>query len=271
MATILVNSTHITDTINNSTFTIKFNRSMNLTNRKIALTSANLYFSWKNITWLNNTIHYTWIDDTVYTITLPEGFYEISDIYSYMQYAMRQNNHYLVDSNGDTVYYIEMVLNSVFYSVDILTYAVPTALPEGWTAPNGFVFPSTTKNPILTIPYGIHSILGYSENFQTSSNEGNGDTLQYHSTTSPAVNPTPTVLICCDQCQNEFSDIGLLYSLSTGNTSIGGLISQYPPEYTFLNLRAGSYDYLSFRILNPKSFLPMEIRDAEINLTFAIQ
>ena len=50
MSSIIINSTQITDTVNNSTFDIEFERNIDLTNKHISLTSASLYFSWRNIT-----------------------------------------------------------------------------------------------------------------------------------------------------------------------------------------------------------------------------
>jgi len=54
MSSIIVNANNITDTINNSTFQVDFDRSVDLTNKSIALLSASLYFSWRNITTDNN-------------------------------------------------------------------------------------------------------------------------------------------------------------------------------------------------------------------------
>ena len=45
MSSIIINSTHITDSVNNSLFEIEFERSIDLTNKHISLTSASLYFS----------------------------------------------------------------------------------------------------------------------------------------------------------------------------------------------------------------------------------
>ena len=47
-SSIVLNSTHIIDTINNSRFQIDFERSVSLLDKHIALTSASLYFSWRN-------------------------------------------------------------------------------------------------------------------------------------------------------------------------------------------------------------------------------
>ena len=76
MSSIILNSTHIIDKINNSTFQIDFERSIMLQDKNIALTSASLYFSWRNITSYNNTFSYIWINDIEYCVELPIGFYD---------------------------------------------------------------------------------------------------------------------------------------------------------------------------------------------------
>ena len=106
MSSIVLNSTHIIDTINNSTFQIDFERSVSLLDKHIALTSASLYFSWRNITTSNNKFSYTWIDDVEYFVELPIGLNEISDIRSYFQYVMTQNGHVMTNSETEqTIYY----------------------------------------------------------------------------------------------------------------------------------------------------------------------
>jgi hypothetical protein len=82
MSSIILNSTHSIDKINNSTFKIDFERSVSLFDKHIALTSASLHFSWRNITSSNNKFSYIWIDGVEYSVELPIGFYEISDAIS---------------------------------------------------------------------------------------------------------------------------------------------------------------------------------------------
>ena len=83
MSSIILNANNITDKVNNSTFQLDFDRSVDLTNKSIALLSASLYFSWRNITTDNNTFSYIWIDDIEYSVVIPIGLYEVSDILSY--------------------------------------------------------------------------------------------------------------------------------------------------------------------------------------------
>jgi len=65
MSSIIINANNITDSVTKSVLQIDFERSVNLTDIHISLTSASLYFSWRNITTQNNKFSYTWIDDIV--------------------------------------------------------------------------------------------------------------------------------------------------------------------------------------------------------------
>ena len=90
-STLIISSKNIVDKINNSTFMNKFHNQVNLTNKEIALVSASMYYSWRNITSANNKISYTWVGNT-YNIELPIGFYEISYINSYCQFVFRKTD-----------------------------------------------------------------------------------------------------------------------------------------------------------------------------------
>ena len=118
MSSIILNSTHIIDSINNSTFQIDFERSVSLFDKHIALTSASLYFSWRNITSSNNTFSYIWIDDISYSVELPIGFYEITDIRTYFQYVMTKNGHAMTNTEtSSTIYFIDVLVNATKYSI----------------------------------------------------------------------------------------------------------------------------------------------------------
>ena len=155
MSSIILNANNITDTVNNSTFQVDFDRSVDLTNKSIALLSASLYFSWRNITTDNNTFSYIWIDDIEYSVVLPIGLYEVSDILSYFQYVMTQNGHIMTNTeSSDVIYFIDLVVSNTLYSIDILTYPVPTTLPDGYSS--SITFPDEAKNPILKLPANIN-------------------------------------------------------------------------------------------------------------------
>jgi hypothetical protein len=266
MSSIILNSTYIIDKINNSTFQIDFERSISLQDKHIALTSASLYFSWRNITSFNNKFSYIWIDDIVYFVELPIGFYEITDIRTYFQYVMTQIGHVMTNvETNSTIYFIDVLVNNTKYSIDIITYPVPTTLPEGFTS--SITFPSIAKNPRLKLPAGMSDIFGYDENFTTNTGS---EIKTYNSTKAPNVSPDSSVLLVCDQVENQFSNLGILYAISP-SVSIGSLIIDRPSEAIYSKLKNGSYNHFTFRILSSKTFRPIEIVDSEMNFIFTIK
>jgi len=266
MSSIIINANNITNTTTNSTFQVDFDRSINLNDKHISLTSASLYFSWRNITTQNNKFSYTWIDDIEYSVELPIGLYEISDIKAYFQFVMSQNNHVMTNTEtGSTIYFIDFVVSNTAYSIDILTYPVPASLPTGYTSSITFI--GTEKNPRLTLPAGMNAIFGYVEDFTT---DAGSSILTFNSSLAPNVSPDNSVLIVCDQVLNEFSNLGILYALSP-SVGIGSLIVDKPAYPIYSKLRNGSYNHLTFRILSSKTFRPIELIDPEINFIFSIE
>jgi hypothetical protein len=266
MSSIIINANNITDSVNNSTFQIDFDRSVDLTNKSIALLSASLYFSWRNITTDNNTFSYIWIDDVEYSVVLPIGLYEVSDILSYFQYVMSQNGHIMTNTEtSEVIYFIDFVVSNTKYSIDILTYPVPTALPDGYSAT--FTFPASAKNPILKLPSQINYIFGYAEDFQTDSAS---EIKIYNSSLAPNVSPDSTVLLVCDEVFNQFSNLGVLYAI-TPSVGIGSLITDKPSFPIYSALKSGMFNRLTFRILSSKTYRPIQIIDPEIHFICSIK
>ena len=179
---------------------------------------------------------------------------------------MTQNGHIMTNTETDTtIYFMDVLVNNTKYSIDILTYPVPTALPEGFTST--ITFPIVAKNPRLKLPSGMNDILGYDEDFTTDA----GSEIQtYNSTKAPNVSPDSSVLLVCDQVQNDFSNLGILYAISP-SVGIGSLIVDRPAEAIYSKLKNGAYNHLTFRILSSKTFKPIEIVDSEINFIFNIK
>ena len=197
--TLIVSSKNIVDKVNNSTFMTKFDNPVNLTNKEIALVSASMNYSWRNITSANNKLSYTWVGNT-YNIELPIGFYEISDINSYCQFVFRKNGHYLVNPITTTnVYYIDIVINQTNYSCDIITYPIPSTLPTGYNNPNNFTFATSDyQHPSVSLTSKLNEILGFNTNFSTGS-KVSMNSITYQSTKPPNVNPNSSLLLVCDQ------------------------------------------------------------------------
>ena len=164
--TIILKSSNITDTTKNSTFEYNFPNSINFKDMELGLISASLYYTWFNISdeLGNRTFSYQYVvgaTTITRTVTLDEGLYEVSDINKALQFDFISAGLYLVNADGDNVYYAEFVINTVKNSVDINTYAVPTSLPAGFTQPSNWVgYPTQTYNVNIQMASNFNNIVG---------------------------------------------------------------------------------------------------------------
>ena len=275
--TIILKSSNITDTTKNSTFEYNFPNSINFKNQELALIQASLYYTWFNISdeLSNRTFSYQYVVGTTTntrSITLPEGLFEITDINKYLQYDFIDAGLYLIDSNGDYVYYAEFLVNTVLNSVDINTYAVPTSLPSGYSAPANWVgYPTTTYNVNIRMASNFNQIVGYASDFESGLSSGIGTTLTFNSSLAPNVNPNSSVLVECNLIDNPFGNpSGIIYAI-VPNVGVGSLINVQPPEYAFNNIKDGVYNSLRIRLLNKTTLTPLTIQDGEITLILGIK
>lgn len=277
-STIVLKSSNITDSTTNAVFKYDFPNSVNLVDHEVALISASMYYSWNNISTIlqNRTFQYQYVDgdditQTV-TVTLDEGLYEISDINKALQFSLINEGLYLIDSNGEYIYYIEFVINSVRNSVDINTYSVPTSHPGGTTAPSNWPgYPSTTYNPNLIIPERFNEIIGYAAGFETGLNSGVNTTLSFSSSVSPNVNPNSSILVDLDLIDNKFSSPTGIISTIVPNVGVGALISIQPSELVFSPIRNGVYNSITCRLLNKDTLQPQQIQDNQIVIILGIR
>tara|TARA_R110002126_G_scaffold20067_3_gene74680 strand:- start:197 stop:1084 length:888 start_codon:yes stop_codon:yes gene_type:complete len=274
---IVLTTANITDTTKNSTFEYEFPNSVNFKDMEIALINASLYYSWFNISdeLSNRTFSYQYVvgtTTTTRTVTLDEGLYEISDINKALQFDFIAADLYLIDSNGDNVYYAEFLVKSVRNSIDINTYAVPTSLPSGFTQPANFVgYPTTTYNVNIQMAANFNNIVGYASDFETGLSSGVGTTLSFNSTKSPNVNPNSSVLVEIDIIDNPLGNPSNIIYAIVPSVGVGSLIYVSPSEYSYNSIKNGIYNKLRLRLLNKDTLNPLTINDGEITIILGIK
>ena len=130
----------------NNTFNFRFTRNITTTDTsRIGIANFSVPYSWFNITAAigNNTLGYVWYDSATsgstygggsleVDFTIPDGYYNLANLNSYLQFIMIQQGHYLVDAAGNFVYFLEIVENESAYRDQINSYLLPSALPSGW-------------------------------------------------------------------------------------------------------------------------------------------
>jgi hypothetical protein len=286
MRTLVINSTNLVPDGENNKFVYKFPNSVLFKDDYVALSSVSIYYSWFNITsaFQNNVIQYVW-DGVTFTISIPDGIYEVATLNALLQYTFIQNSHYLVDATGSNVYYAQFLVNPARYAVQINTYLFPTALPAGYSNPAGVVFPAVTFNPSIILPASINVILGYVVGFTTDPNIGNaftppvGDdfvsklangTLSYISTQAPNIQPNSSLLVALSNIDNAYAQPSSLIYTIVPSVAVGEIINERPPNFIWNKLIEGTYNELRLTILGT-DLAPLKIRDPQITIVLVIR
>lgn len=295
MFVIVLNQTNLVPDGQNNKLVYRFPNSTVLKDKYIAVSNVSMFYSWFNITSTanNNKLTYTWTagtTTTTYTITIPDGLYEISAINNYCQYVMIQNNTYWIDNTtGDYLYPFDIILNPNRYAVQLNTFLVPTSLPSGTSIPVGFPgWPSTAQNPVVTFPEAFNIIVGYTAGFSSNANVGNAyvppspseqtnyvskdgvGTISYLSNTSPQVQPNNNVLFSISNINNPYSQpSSIIYSLNP-NVSVGEQIYETPPNFMWNKLIDGTYSELRLTFLG-NDLRPLIIKDPNMTILLTIR
>lgn len=295
MFIIVLNQNNLVQDGLNSELVHKFPNSVVFKDKYIAVSSISMFYSWFNIlqVYNNNTFSYTWTAGavtTTYTVNIPDGLYEISDINNYIQFVCIQNGTYW-SILGSNYYPFELLVNANRYAVQLNTYLIPTALPTDATVPTNFPgWPTTEQNSVVTFPAQFNKIVGYTANFQSNPNLGNayvpplpstqsqnyvaklaGGQLSYLSNFSPQVQPNSNVLFNISNINNPYTiPSSVIYSL-TPAVKIGEQITDTPPNFMWNRLIDGTYNELRLqlkgndgqrlRINDPNMTILLTIRD----------
>jgi hypothetical protein len=290
MRTLILNSTNIVPDGENNKLIFKFQNSVQFKDSYITLSQSTLYYSWYNITseFQNNIIQYVWVNGAgtpiTYTITIPDGLYEISTLNQLLQFTFIANGHYLVNGSGENVYYAEFIINPSRYAVQINTFLFPTALPVGFTNPAGVAFPPQTFNPQIILPPNTNKILGYVPNFTTALNLNNSfvpptspyvsklanGTLSYLSTTAPNVQPNSSIIINISNIDNQYAQpTGTCYTI-VPTVAIGEVIKEAPLNFIWNKLISGTYNEIAVQLLGT-NLQPIKINDPNMTFVFVIK
>jgi hypothetical protein len=137
-----------------------------------------MYYSWYNISAAlgNNVFTYTWYvgaAQRTFTVTFPDGIYDVTALNAYLEYTMIQNNTYMTTSTGNNVYFIQLEINVSRYAVQLCTFRVPSAANN----PNNYVastlgYPTAVFNPSVTFPANFNQIVGFPAGWASPQNIG---------------------------------------------------------------------------------------------------
>ena len=246
--TIILNTSNIVENSNNTKLVYNFpSGGFTFKNDMIALLSLYQYFSIFNITsdYGNNSFSYTWFDGVEYSFTIPDGYYEISDLNSYFQSIMIANTHYMTNSAGQFIYFLEFIVNTSRYAVQINSYPLDAdndyILPSGasWSVPT-----TSTLSQFNVNTSGFGEVLGYEIGSYPTSQVGS-TTSSFLSSKAPQITPYSSILVSCNLVNNRaVIPSNILSSYTPLGTSIGSLFTFEPNYLQFADVEDGQYTQL---------------------------
>lgn len=267
--TLVLNQSNLVTNSNNNLYRYVFPGAPKfLRGTKVALVSASLYYSWYSITAAigNNTFSYTFptfAGSITIAVTIPDGFYTIPQLNSFLQFTFISNGHYLVDASGDYVYYAQFSENPALYAVQFDSFPVPTALPAGYTNPAALTFPAVASTPLLIVGATLfRNIIGF--NAGTYPAVFQATNYSRTSAFTPQVTPTSSVVITCSLIRNALSNPQTILASFSPDVGFGSLIQVKPNQYNLLSISDGTnQNSLDIQFLD-QNFVPLKINDSQV-------
>jgi hypothetical protein len=215
----------------------------------MAISSAVIPYSWFNISAKNQNFGATYRQPTSsgttgVPIAMPDGNYTVDTINAFIQQQLILYGCYLIDANGNNVYYLQVLYNPTYYAVQIVESLIPLSLPTGWTAPiNWPGYPSGTGSPTITLTAGLGKVLGFSTATIGSETGGNQSFL---STSTPQGSIVNSLIIRSNLVDNQYGVLTDILDTMPITSAFGTNLVYAPNELKWVHCTSGVFQ--SFEI-----------------------
>lgn len=245
---------------------------------KVGLSQYSMYNSTYNISSAlgNNTYTIKWIDGTVQTFIIPDGYYSFDDINQNINYNCTINGWYLQNNtnSAENMYFITVSANSIQYKSQINIYYVPSTLPSGYSNAGKWSLPSSNTYPQLILCTGLLSLFGFQSqtNFPAPSVSLSNATqnLIYLSDNYPVLSPVFCYVLGCNLINNSFVPVPFVFYQIPLTVSFGSILQDSPSNFHLIDVESGKYRYIEIYIYD-QNLNPVTLVDPEISLNLILQ
>jgi len=266
----------------NNQYRYRFPLSANFKNVEVAVQSISMYNSQYNIdsvAYSNNSFKVevpTAATVSTLSITLQDGIYSYTDINRMIQTALVNAGAYLVDANGNNVFFIQLIENSTYYSAQVDVSSTPTLIGSytrpatGLYSAGGSGLPTTARVPRLIVD---NAAFGEIIGFTTGQYPATSSTTaaSFLSTLPPQVNPVSAYVVRCSLVNNTFTaPPDILTVFTSQGTQAGQLISYQPNEFSWMTVNDGSYSIITITIVDQLERF-VKFRDPNLLISLAFR
>ena len=256
-------------------FSYKLPIQQDFRNRKVSLVYCSIYKQFFNISsiYSNNTFSIKWIDGIDYAFTIPDGYYEISDINSYLSYAMIQKGFYCnALTNQQVVTFIQIVVNATQYGSQLNMYPVPTTLQAAPTSlnysiPSGstWTFPVTATCPSITISAGFGSLFGFG-----AGTYGAGSiTKSIYSTITPQISLVNNLLVLTNLVNSSYTNPSNVLTAMPVDGTFGSLLSKNSGQLLYTNIASNVFSEITISF-SDQNLNTLAIQDPEVCIILSV-
>lgn len=252
MRTLLLNKLNLVDDGYNSKFRFQFSQTIRFNEgEQIAVSSAQIPYSNFNIMsqYNNNKFQYTHNSGSPgsFDVLFNDGFYTVDDMNYYLEQIMISNGHYLVNGDGQNVYYLKISTNQNRYRIQLDCFVIPSTLPTGWTNPASFNLTSyggKCFNFNFIAGQKFQSLIGFNDGAYGANNLVNTSYLG-QSVPSPALvnSYLITVPTLVNQSAININTTSAIYA-KTPDVDFGNNIIMEPNAFVWIDVNPGNYSYI---------------------------
>lgn len=272
---LVLNNNNVVSGSNNTRYKYKFNAPLEILDEaEMTIANITLPYSWFNISKINQNNSFSIAypipsGSAIINGILPDGYYTVDDINAYCQSLMIAAGFYLIDENGNNVFYLSLLYNPTYYAVQVVAISVPLSLPANWTAPStwtGFP-PSGTFSVTFTPNTGLGKILG----FVGGSAVGNWVTsYSVLSTLVPQGSVVNSLVIRSNIINNDSGFPTDVLDTMPITSAFGTNINYSPPTLKWIKCTAGTFQ--SFEVFFcDQNLNPMYILDSNVCISILLK
>jgi hypothetical protein len=284
--TLVLNSSNVVGTTN-SQFKYNFlNGNFSSKDNEICISALTVPYSFFNVSTFYNNQSFTLSFPTIATvqtlvITLPAGFYTVTDINNYIQNQCIIAGLYLRNSSGQYVYFFDMSYNTTYYSVQFVSSPVPTAatyVTDGYSlaltgtySTSGGLPTSANQVPQIILPSsgGINTIVGFTAGTYPSS-ATSATAVSSLSNTLPVGTTVNSLTFRCNLISNNVTIPSDILDSCTINTTFGSNITYTPSFPKWISVSNGTFSNLLFNIVD-QDLNAISARDPNVAITLMIR
>jgi len=277
MKTLIINSSNY---VKNSKNQFQYTFPNNPTFQKgdsVAITNLSMYNSVFNVEAVrgNNTLSilFNFLVPITLDIVIPDGFYSISQINSYIQNICLINNYYMVNSSGQAIYFVEFIENPVYYSAQLNLYPILTsaeALTALYTQPVGstWSYPTVDQTCQLILSnVNFNKLIGF--NVASYPSTIQSTTQSFISSFTPEIQPVNSFIIRCNLINSAYSSPYDILGSQPINAPYGDIILSNGKTPIFNDICPNSYGSIIITFFD-QNMNPVRLNDIELCLELSI-